>query len=256
MVFNINKLLLYSPKVINILLTLYQMPYRRLPNTDTARLKALKAALKMGSEIPPHKLAFSPKILPRLEKLLPQFESGLKQQKLFLSSPEEKVKDYNEIVRKARLYISHFIRVMNMAIYRGELPATTRAFYGLPVDTACVPSLNTENELISWGKRIIDGETYRIKKGGCPITNPTIAVVKVRYEKFLEALASNRISDRKVSVLASKNRQLRKEADEIILSIWNDVENYFSSLSGDIKRKKCSDYGIVYYFRKGELVES
>ena len=50
------------------------------------------------------------------------------------------------------------------------------------------PHLNTENELMSWGRRIIEGEEFRIRKGGSPITNPTIAVVKVRFENFIEAL--------------------------------------------------------------------
>ena len=40
---------------------------------------------------------------------------------------------------------------------------------------------------MSWGKRIIEGEEFRIRKGASPITNPTIAVVKVRFENFLEA---------------------------------------------------------------------
>ena len=103
------------------------------------------------------------------------------------ASQNKKSKEYNEIIRKARLYLTHFIRVMNMAIFRGDLPAETRAFYGLATNESTVPSLNTENELISWGKRIIEGEEFRIRKGGSPITNPTIAVVKVRFENFIEA---------------------------------------------------------------------
>ena len=67
-----------------------------------------------------------------------------------------------------------------MAILRGELPAETRAYFGLATDESTVPSLNTENDLMSWGRRIIEGEEFRIKKGGSPITNPTIAVVKVQ----------------------------------------------------------------------------
>ena len=58
----------------------------------------------------------------------------------------------HETLRKARLYLTHFIRVMNMAIFRGDLPAESRAFYGLATNESTVPSLNTENELISWGK--------------------------------------------------------------------------------------------------------
>jgi hypothetical protein len=41
--------------------------------------------------------------------------------------------------------------------------------------------------MMSWGRRIIEGEEFRIKKGGSPITNPTIAVVKVRFENFIES---------------------------------------------------------------------
>jgi hypothetical protein len=47
------------------------MPYRRLPNTDTARIKAMKTALEKGKELPPNKLAFSSKTIVRLQKFLP-----------------------------------------------------------------------------------------------------------------------------------------------------------------------------------------
>jgi len=39
------------------------MPYRRLPNTDTARIRAMKTALELGKELPPHKLAYSSNII-------------------------------------------------------------------------------------------------------------------------------------------------------------------------------------------------
>ena len=116
-----------------------------------------------------------------------------------LSSQNRKNKDYYETLRKARIYLTHFIRVMNMAIFRGELPAETRAFYGLATDESTVPLLNTENELLSWGRRIIEGEEFRIKKGGSPITNPTIAVVKVRFGNFLDALNHHNTLSQKTS---------------------------------------------------------
>ena len=128
------------------------MPYRRLPNTDTARIKALKIAFEKGKELPPHKLAFSSKTVVRLEKFLPKFEHNIQLYRQALSSKNKKSKDYNEVMRKARVYLTHFIRVMNMAISRGDLPAETRAFYGLATDDSTVPSLNTENELMNWGK--------------------------------------------------------------------------------------------------------
>jgi len=142
---------------------------------------------------------------------------------------------------------------MNMAIFRGDLPAETRAFYGLATNESTVPSLNTENELISWGKRIIEGEEFRIRKGGTPITNPTIAVVKVRYQNFLEAHNFQKTLAKRTLDYTEKSYELRKEADDLILLIWNEVENTHSTLPEEKRMPASEIYGIVYFYRKSEL---
>jgi hypothetical protein len=229
------------------------MPYRRLPNTDTARIKAMKIALEKGKELPPNKLAYSSKTIVRLQKFLPQFDHNLQLYRQTLTSQNKKSRDYNETVKKARVYLTHFIRVMNMAIFRGELPAETRAFFGLATDESTVPSFNTENDLMNWGRRIIEGEEFRIKKGGSPITNPTIAVVKVRFENFIEAWTYHNTLTKRTINYTEKNQSLRKEADEIILNLWNEVESSHNSLPEDIRKTLCEEYGLVYFYRKGEL---
>jgi hypothetical protein len=229
------------------------MPYRRLPNTDTARIRAMKKALEKGQELPPSKLAFSTKTLIRLQRLLPLFEQNLQFQRQAFASQVKKAKNYSEVVRKARVYLNHFLRVMNMAIYRGDLPAETRAFYGLATNESVIPSFNSENELISWGRRIIDGEEFRIKKGGSPITNPTIAVVKVRFGHFIDALNNNNVLVKKNQDHSNKLKEFRNEADDIILNIWNETEAYFSGLDENEKRERCEEYGLVYFYRKREL---
>jgi hypothetical protein len=229
------------------------MPYRRLPNTDTARIKAMKTALEKGKELPPNKLAFSSKTIVRLQKFLPLFDHNFQLYRQALASKNKKGKDYNETLRKARIYLTHFIRVMNMAIFRGDLPGETRAFYGLATDESTVPSLSTENELMSWGRRIIEGEEFRIKKGGSPITNPTIAVVKVRFENFIEAWNYHNTLAKRTFDYTEKNNNLRKEADEIILQVWNEVENFHNALPEEIRKRLSEEYGLVYFYRKGEL---
>jgi len=221
------------------------MPYRRLPNTDAARIRAMRIALEKGKNVPPPKMAFSPKAIVRLQKFLPQFEQIIQLQRQAMASQNNKSKDYCETIRKARVFLTHFIRVMNMAIFRGDLPVEARAFYGLATNESTVPSLNTENELISWGKRIIEGEEYRIRKGGCPITNPTIAVVKVRYQNFLEAWNNHKALAKRTIDYTVKNNELRKEADDIIVQIWNEVENTHSTLPDDQRMAECEDYGLV-----------
>jgi hypothetical protein len=229
------------------------MPYRRLPNTDKSRIKAMRIALEKGKEMPPHKLAFSSKTIIKLEKALPQFEQSIKSYRETLSSHNKKNREYYEIVKKARIYITHFIRVMNMAISRGELPAETRAFYGLATDESNVPFLNTENELLSWGRRIIEGEEFRIKKGANPITNPTIAVVKVRFGNFLDALNHHNTLSRKTLDYGEKINTLRREADELILHIWNEVEKTHHTYPENLRKEMCEAYGLVYFYRKSEI---
>ena len=232
---------------------LFNMPYRRLPNTDAARIRALKTALEKGKEVPPHKLAYSAKTIPGIQKFLPLFDHSIQLQKQSVATQSRKSKAFNESLRKARIYLTHFLRVMNMAIFRGDLPAETRAYYGLPTNDSSLPALNTENELISWGKRIIEGEEFRIRKGGSPITNPTIAVVKVRFENFLEEDNNHKILQKKTLDYSERTADMRKEADRIILEIWNEVESAFSVLPEVTRRIECENYGIVYFYRKGEL---
>jgi hypothetical protein len=240
------------------LLIFYQqniMPYRRLPNTDLARIRAMKTALEIGQNLIPQRMAFSSKTLIRLQKFLPIFEHSIQLQRQSFAAQNKRSKNYEDVLRKARVYLTHFIRVMNMAIIRGELPVETRTYYGFAIGESTVPSLNTENELISWGRRVIDGEEFRIRKGNTPITNPSAAVVKVRYEKFIESWQHYKALSMKTLDYTHKNIEIRKEADEIILSIWNEVEAKFSTLPEEKKRKECEKYGLVYFFRKNEVIK-
>lgn len=229
------------------------MPYRRLPNTDASRIRAMRVALEKGRDVPPVRMAYSPKLMVQLQKFLPRFENMIQLQRQAYSLQFERSKEYSEILRKARLYITHFIKVMNMAIIRGELQSETRAFYGIASNESTVPSLDTENEMISWGKRIIEGEEHRIRKGGSPITNPTIAVVKVRYQTFIDAWNSQRTLIKRTLDYIEKNNELRREADDLILQIWNEIENTHSGLAEEDRQAANENYGIVYFYRKSEL---
>lgn len=229
------------------------MPYRRLPNTDAARVKAMKTALQKAKDLPPNKLAYSSKIIVRLQRFLPLYENNLQLYRQTMTAHNKKSRDYYEVLKKSRMYLTHFIRVMNMAIFRGELSAETRAFFGFATDDTTVPPLNSETELLTWGRRIIEGEEFRIRKGGSPITNPTIAVVKVRFEKFIEAWTYHNTLAKRTLDYLEKNNTFRKEADEIILQLWNEVETTNSTLAETDRLSKCEEYGLVYFYRKNEL---
>ncbi|MCF8378975.1 MAG: hypothetical protein K9H49_05310 [Bacteroidales bacterium] len=232
------------------------MPYRRLPNTDSARLKALRVALEKGKNLPPFKLSYSQKSLQLVRALLPGYENALTEHKTSYQLQLEKSKEFNKSMKKVRLYISHFIQVINMAIIRGELPQNTRNYFRLEADEKKLPALNSEEEILDWSNKLISGEQSRRMKGLSPITNPTIAIVNIQYDKFIEA-SVNFQSLKKRHHRAQENLNARRaEADSIIQQLWNEVEEKYSDLPENLKREKASDYGITYVFRKNEISNS
>jgi hypothetical protein len=229
------------------------MPYRRLPNTDNARLNALKAALKKGKDLPPFKLSFAQGSFQRLQSLLPSYETALSEHKNSYNLQIEKNKILNRKIKKVRVYISHFIQVINMAICRGELPESTRKYFGLENYDKKLPSLVSEDEVFEWGKKLIDGEYKRRMEGLNPITNPTIAVVTVNYEQFTEAYTNQKNLRKRNSLAQDQLNRKRDEADQLIQQIWNEVEETYKDLPEEMRRVKASEYGLVYVFRKNEL---
>ena len=139
-----------------------------------------------------------------------------------------------------------------MAITRSELPASTRISFGINENDKSLPVLVSEKEIIYWGKKLIDGECSRTLLGQTPITNPTIAVVKVRYEQFIEANRFQQILKEKNNRALENLSSLRNEADEIIKNIWNEVESSYKDLPDNLKRERAKEYGLIYIYRKNE----
>jgi hypothetical protein len=229
------------------------MPYRRLPNTDSARLKALNNALNKGKEIPPFKLAFKQNTLTRIQALLPNYENAISEHKNAYNLQIEKTREYNKAMKKAKMYISHFIQVINMSVHRGEITSNVRDFFELEGYEKKLPALNSEKNIFNWAEKLMNGEQKRRMKGMSPITNPTIAVVKVHIDQFNDACHFHGGLKKRVENAQVRLANIRNEADIIIQQLWNDIEDTFKDLPEDLKRAKCSEYGVIYVFRKNEL---
>lgn len=228
------------------------MPYRRLPNTDQARLRALKTAQSKGAQLPPMELAFSQKLLFDIKAFVPQYEQAIQQYQFSRDRQSKFGKSLSEHFKLSRMYLSHFLQVVNMAITRGELKPDVRSFYGLDLDTKAIPDINTEQQLLEWGKKVIQGEDKRMSQGGSRVFNPTIAMVKMRFEKFQENYDFHKDLLKTSQKMHEKVTQERETADQLIVKIWNEVEATFINLDSEQKRKKASDYGVVYIYRPSE----
>lgn len=230
------------------------MPYRRLPNTDQARVRALKSAVEKGNEYNVYDLVISLKTLTEARNFLLRFEGAQAYYKQCYENQSKSSRKHQANVKMARLYVSHFIQVLNMSVLRSEIKKTHKELYGLPVDNFNVPDLTSESAIAEWGNKIIIGEQKRIQLGGgAPIYNPTIAKVKVHYDIFMDGYMRQKnlqsITNRSLEELAS----MRDTADEIILDIWNQVEKKFEEVYPNEKRlDKCREYGLIYYYRSNE----
>jgi hypothetical protein len=229
------------------------MPYRRLPNTDNARLKALQTALKKGKDLPPFKLAFSQGVYTKIQSILPGYEHALSENKTSFNLQVEKNKDYHKHLRKAKLYVSHFIQVINLAIIRGDLSPNTRAFFGMDEDEKKLPSLQTDEELLEWGHKLMEGEKERRNLNLTAISNPSIAVVKVFFDKFLEVYNLQNTLKKRCQRAQSDLNEKRSVVDSTIQQLWNEIEETFRELPEELRREKALEYGVVYVYRKNEM---
>lgn len=228
------------------------MPYRRLPTTDKARLRALETALNAANDRDSGKLAFPKPMLIDLKEVKSNFENHLRHHELDIKIESDRSTEYKAAFEKARMYISHFIQVIYMTIERGELNRDALAFYELSDMDGKIPGLGTEQELLDWGTKIIQGEQKRMQRGGSPVYNPSIALVKVNVENFNEAAIFQSNLKRNTLRSFEKMQRLRKETNEFISRLWNEIENSAEHLAPGQKRQRSEEYGVVYVYRRKE----
>jgi len=228
------------------------VPYRRLPKTDISRLNAISAALNMSETVEMNKLAFSSKHIHPLRNMFQNLESSKSQQDQTWSQLVRQNKSYQKKLSKTKVYLTHFLQVVNMCIAREELSPEVRKYFGVNPDDNRVPALINEEDILQKGRVVIDGENRRINEGGSPIMMPTIGKVNAWYEQFKEAYHSQKTVQKSNKRANDKIKLVREQSDALILDVWNDVEQYYADLPDEERREECSRYGLKYVFRKNE----
>ena len=232
------------------------MPYRRLPTTDVARLKALHASVRMGEITGLSELAYAAEHIHHLRNIIDKLEGAKHQQNQSRRHQLAFSKEHQPIVVKTRLYLSHFIQVLNLAIIREEIPDSARKFYGMETFGNHLPDLRCESEILEWGKKIIDGETQRVKQGGIPIMTPGIARLKVWYDQFHDGYYILQTANKTTERADQKMVEVRKEVDSLLATVWDGIEKFYHHYPEAERRKRAEEYGLVYVFRKGETINS
>ena len=228
------------------------MPYRRLPKTDSARLKALKTVIAQGRTDGIRSTIVSQKSQFEAQTLLQKYEQALFEYKNAASKQSAFSKKIQLHAPKARLYVSHFIQVLNLSVIRGEINAEQKSYYGLGTESNTVPDLSTDQRVVEWGRKIIKGEMMRQQHGGAPIYNPSIAKVRAYFDPFESDMEELKIQKHNVNRFQKETNKVREQVDEILLNIWNQVENAFVEQPLAERLESCKKYGLIYYYRRGE----
>jgi hypothetical protein len=226
------------------------MTLRRFPNTDEARLKVLKTTYNKSKNINPRDLAFSQATFVKLRYIYPRFMQAYDTHRKSYVNRINAYKNCNDAFKKAKMYLSHFIQVLNLAILRDEVDINERKYLGIDIDDDHVPFIKEEEDLIHWGRKIIKGEKLRVLRGGNPIYNPKIALVNIEFERFITFLRYKENFHNVCERSLLKLEKIREEVDNIILKIWNEVEIHYSELLPNLKRKSAEKYGIKYASKK------
>lgn len=233
------------------------MPYRRLPKTDQARIRALKAAVDSSVKSGVYTQVLTHNTYHRAKELLERFSREVAVYKRCVTEQASKKgnEQYEAALKKARMYVSHFIQVLSMSIMRGEVARNKRPYYGLPENEDTVPNLFSEASVLEWGQKVIAGEQRRQAEGGVPIYNPTMGRVSVVFEIFKEMYDRQHMLQTRTAEALANISNMRYSVDELIFEIWSEVEKAFDSLSGETRIKRCSEYGVIYYYRPDRVTK-
>lgn len=229
------------------------MPYRRLPNTDQARLRALRAVLTTSAAQPGDSVV-SYKSQLEAKTCFQNFEQTISYYQQMYDRQVTASKDLQEVFHNARLYLSHFIQVFNLSVIRGEIKPEMKRLFHISLDVASIPDFSSMDSLLENGAYVIEGEAERIRQGGTPLYNPAIAKVKVHYDIFKERRQNQLSLQQNTQRYAAQVSAMRNDVDTLIVDLWNQIEASFQSLPPYQRLETCKAWGVVYYYRRGEAV--
>ena len=222
------------------------MPKRRLPRADDARTAALSTCLaKYNATAAPDRLISAAQFV-TLNGALSPWRAATGALGPALQAQTDATPLAESTLATSVRFTSHFIQVINFAIERGALPASTRSYYQLPVTHAEVPDMNTCPDALLWAGRLSTGETARIADGGAPMAWPTIAEVNTAAAACAAAeLVQSNAKD--TFDIAQKNvSDLRPTVDPVIKDDWDTIEYNLRNETPPSLRRRAREWGVVY----------
>jgi len=224
------------------------MARRISPNTDKSRYQTLKQCIDKLAGNNPQERFLSEGQYQSMLSVLSRFEQIFLAREKLKADPE-----YLAIQGKAGLFLKHYLVVMQMAVMRGEMPEENLKYYGLKDANSPLPAFNTGKQILELGPEIFEADAKRIGNGGRYITMPSIAVVKIWYEKFVDVYDNHSAQVEKYRNNQDFVRKLRNEVTRCIIEFWNSFEYEYSDLEAEDFRQLAMEYGLQYSLSANDI---
>jgi len=228
------------------------MYLKRVPETDDGKIRALQAAVDREELNGDQEIILSAEEVEELRLFITSYESARFVLKQTVKDSAKSQTEYGELFKNAQMYVSHFIQVLQLTAIRNEIKLETLSEdYGFEGGKELeTPDLSTEDAIISWGEKIIQGEAKRMARGGYPLYNPAIAKVKVHYELFLDVVHSTKIYKQNMIRQQAVLYEMQKKAESMIRDIWSRVEEKYGNLPLQELSDVYQSYKISYHYQK------
>ena len=230
------------------------MSEKKLPETDDERIEILHAALEQEETNKAWDKILSIMELQDLRILLANYEGANVVLNQAITDNNKAKSQYEDLFKNAQLYVSHFIQVLFLTVIRNEIKPEYLPLYGFQENAPSLPlpDLSTEEAVLKWAEKLIQGESERTYRGGTSLYNPTIAKVKVHYELFKEAIYSLSIFEKNLIRIQTNMSEIRNKADDFITDIWTKVEERYSGTSSEEQTLRFKAYKIRFLHRSGQ----
>lgn len=228
------------------------MPYRRLPKTDKSRLAALKTLLDNNNIYTARDRFIDWKDINNARTCYDRLLTLVNQYDMDKQAQSRGRLRLNPLQRNATMYLSHFMQVFKMCVERGEIKKQLISLYSLPSDLTVLPVVQQAGQILEWGPKVVAGEKERIKRGGRPIYNPSVGMVSTHLDIFIEAYERHQAILVRTRDLEQQLKKMRPSVDEVIMRLWNQIEDHFRGGRVIDRMEECAKFGVKYYYRKGE----
>lgn len=219
---------------------------RLLPRSSDSRYNALSAAKQKKDSTAAANLPITPATATRLENIYTQF--GIARNNLSIKQAESVLATSQKttLLNSLTLKSSHYIQVFNMHVAEDIFPAAYRAYYKIDTNSAALPPLKTEADIVGVAQNIVDGEPNMIAAGGSAIPFPTKATIQTLLTAVLTKQNDQSTKKEATDTAEEAIYALNTEADAVIKKVWDEVETFWNEEPTESMRRKAREWGVVY----------